>query len=136
MSNLPVAVSRRGAEIQRLRSHLELLDREERASRYLNSEYAKQRLQQIAVERELTEAEIVSLESLTDDELVMRFNPPPLPEDEKSVRPQDLLARGAMGPRQVVVSRSVPQGYRIGGNPAPVDPIGMARLQQEAAERA
>lgn len=131
MSNMPVAVSRLGDELRRLRAHLDTLDREERANRFAQSDYARLRMEQIHAERDSTEAEIAALEALTDDEIVARFNPPPPPDQPDAIRPADLLARGELAPQQVVVSRSVPAGYRT-AEPAPADPVGWAQIQAQA----
>jgi len=64
-----------GDELARLRAHRATLDRDERANRFVQSDCAKLRLEQIANERTPTEAEIAKLESLTNKQIVAKFKP-------------------------------------------------------------
>ena len=114
---LNVAASRRGAEVRRLKRHLEILDREQKANQFVQTDYAKLRLKQIADDREATEAQIAELEGLSDEELIQRFNPPV--ERPEGMSTAELAGRGAHVPSQVVVSRTPLPVRRYGGPPSP-----------------
>ena len=133
MSYLPAATSKRGDEIRKLQAHLDLLDREEQHNKFLQGDYPKLRLRQIAEERDATKAQITELENLSDDELVERFNPKV--ERPEGMATAELAGRGAHAPRGVVTQHTPPP-VRTYGIPAPVNPIEWARVNQEAATRA
>jgi len=118
MSYLPAAKSGVGAELRRLKAHLEVLDKQERANQFVQTDYAKLRLSQIADERVATKAEIAELEGLSDEALIERFNPPQERPDE-GIPTAELAGRGARLPQQVVVSRTPPPVRHYGGPPSP-----------------
>jgi hypothetical protein len=105
---LNVVAWRRGDEVRRLKRQLEILDREHKANQYINSDYARLRLKQIADDRRATDAQIAELESLTDEQLIERFNPVQKQPDVEGIPAGDQLARGGHVPQQVVVSRTPP----------------------------
>jgi len=106
MSYLPAATSKRGDEIRKLQAHLDLLDREEQHNKFLQGDYPKLRLRQIAEERDATKAQITELENLSDDELVERFNPKV--ERPEGMATAELAGRGAHAPRGVVTQHTPP----------------------------
>jgi hypothetical protein len=138
---IATAEGHRAAECQRLRKLLDALDREQRSYQFKQDAYSRQRMQEITAQREETLSEIERLDSLTGNELVDRFLPGQRGADMQDKAAQEaegidrnafLTGRGEYGSSQVVVTRSAPHGYRT-AETFPVDPIGLAKLQQEAA---